>query len=751
MKIAWRLAAVAWTLAAAIAVMASTAHAGGPRVVCNTGAPIKFPGAGSVTLNYDLGSLGTRSKAQADALVTGGIALWTNVSTASINIARGPDMPEDVTTANLATYYPNNATNTADGLNPVVYDTDGSILDAIFGTGTKNNMLGFATTRFANCLFVEGTVFISGFRSVSDATLGVVFAHEVGHLIGLDHTQLDNSQGIASTANYPLMYPVANRGSISLHEDDIAAVSVLYPDATLNNVYGQLTGTFVLADGVTPVRGANLWAAETTTGKVYSIVSDYLKQGTGYFKLLLPAGRYTLHAEAVQTTYVGASSVGPYAFALTDPSFQPPLYPGGSGGAPMAPVTLGNAAPLTFQIAAGCAATVTFGIDGSGAVGGNCPTNPGTLQFTTGTASVAEAGGSLTVSVTRINGSDGAASVNYSTAGITATPGADFIAQAGTLSWAAGDSAARNIVIPIVNDALIEGDETFSISLSGAVGATLGATTTLTVTIVDDDFPAAPSAPLNVVATPGNAMAYIAFSPPSSSGSAPITGYTASCGATNTSGTGPPIVVAGLLNNMAYQCSVTATNAIGPGAPSAQVAVTPSAAAPLALVAAASRKTHGAAGDFSINIDIAQPIGGAVSVEPRFIGSGHTLVFQFNQPVSTPANVDVVPPGSASATVISASGDKIIVLLTEVSDGRRLTTTLTGVNGGATSFPLSLGFLVGDVSSSRAVNAADIAGIKTRSGQGVNATNFRFDLNTSGAIDATDVTALKARSGSVLP
>ena len=366
------------------------AHASGPRVICGTGAPIKFPGAGSVTLNYDLGALGSRSKAQADAIVTNAISLWTNVGTASIVLSRGPDMPEDVTTANLATYYPNNAANTADGLNPVVYDTDGSILDAIFGAGAKNNLLGFATTRFANCLFQEGTVFISGFKAVTDTTMGVVFAHEVGHMVGMDHTQLDNSQGIASTASYPLMYPVANRGSVTLHEDDIAGISLLYPDPMLNSVYGQITGNFVLADGITPVKGANLWATETTTGKVYSVVSDYLKQNTGFFRILLPAGTYTLRAEAVQTAYVGASSVGPYALALTDPSFQPPMYPSGSGGAPMAPVTLGNATPVTFTIAPACTASVIFGIDGSGTVGGNCPSFPGTLQFTAAAAGTPE-------------------------------------------------------------------------------------------------------------------------------------------------------------------------------------------------------------------------------------------------------------------------------------------------------------------------------------------------------------------------
>ncbi|MBL8522191.1 MAG: matrixin family metalloprotease [Betaproteobacteria bacterium] len=727
------------------------AHASGPRVICGTGVPIKFPGAGSVTLNYDLGVLGTRSKAQADAIVTNAISLWTNVGTSSIVLSRGPDMPEDVTTANLATYYPNNATNTADGLNPVVYDTDGSILDAIFGAGAKNNLLGFATTRFSNCLFQEGTVFISGFKAVSDTTMGVVFAHEVGHLVGMDHTQLDDSQGIPSTANYPLMYPVANRGSVSLHEDDIAGISLLYPDPTLNSVYGQITGTFVLADGVTPVKGANLWATETTTGKVYSVVSDYLKQNTGFFRILLPAGTYTLRAEAVQTAYVGASSVGPYAFALTDPSFQPPMYPSGSGGAPISPVTLGNATPVTFNIAPACTANVTFGINGSGAVGGNCPINAGTLQFTAATTSVAESSGNVTVTVSRINGSDGAASVNFTTAGGTATSGADFTAQSGTLNWAAGDSAAKTISVPIISDALIEGNETFTLTLFNASGATLGATTTMTVTIVDDDFPTPPGAPLNVVVTPADAAAFVAFTPPANNGGSPITNYTASCGAQQASSTSSPLNVVGLANGVATSCSVVAINAQGAGTPSVSVPVTPSASAPLTLVSAVSRKAHGAAGNFDLPIDIGQPISAAVSVEPRFIGSGHTLVFQFNVPVSLPATASVGPPGTGTASVVAANGNSLSVMLSGVADNQRATVTLTGANGGMANFPVSLGFLVGDFNSTRAVVASDIAGAKARLGQMVNDSNFKFDINLSGTIDPADISAAKQRAGTVLP
>ena len=150
-------------------------------------------------------------------------------------------------------------------------------------------------------------------------------------------------------------------------------------------------------------------------------------------------------------------------------------------------------------------------------------------------------------------------------------------------------------------------------------------------------------------------------------------------------------------------------------------------------------------------IDISQPINAAVSTEPRFIGSGHTLVFQFNAPVSLPATASVDPPGVGTASVAAANGNLLSVMLNGVADNQRATVTLMGVNGSMASFAVSLGFLVGDINGTRAVNATDIGGIKARSGQSVDVTNFRLDLNTSGGINATDILAAKARSGLVLP
>lgn len=337
--------------------------AGGPLAVFNH-QPVVYPNGGSsLALNLDQGPLGSRTNAQAIALVQNAIALWNGVGTSTARVVIGPPLGTDYTVAN----YSSVLGKFSDGLNPVLFDSNGAITDAIFGSGSKNYVLGFAGSAYATGgpsagKYLEGQAVLNGFLNVSDATWTVVLAHELGHFIGLDHSQLDASQGLASN-NYVLMYPIAYRTLTSLHEDDVAAVTSLYPTASVAGTYGQLNGTFTSASG-TPVLGANIWAEDVATGRVYSVVSDFLMQSTGYFDLYVPAGTYNLFAESIDPQFNGGSSVGPYANTATDVSFQPPH--------PIAPVALGAATPLAITIVAGCVASATFRLDGSGSVGGNC-------------------------------------------------------------------------------------------------------------------------------------------------------------------------------------------------------------------------------------------------------------------------------------------------------------------------------------------------------------------------------------------
>lgn len=109
------------------------------------------------------------------------------------------------------------------------------------------------------------------------------------------------------------------------------------------------------------------------------------------------------------------------------------------------------------------------------------------LQFEVSGISVDEDAGSARISVVRINGSDGAVSVQYATSNGSAGAGSDYTGRSGTLSWADGDDAAKTISVPLLDDLSVEGDETFRITLSSPVDAALGSPTEVTVTIVEND------------------------------------------------------------------------------------------------------------------------------------------------------------------------------------------------------------------------------------------------------------------------
>ena len=174
---------------------------------------------------------------------------------------------------------------------------------------------------------------------------------------------------------------------------------------------------------------------------------------------------------------------------------------------------------------------------------------------------------------------------------------------------------------------------------------------------------------------------------------------------------------------------------------------------PLAVTAVVSRKTHGTAvARDRVLVNRLLPITGTIDIEPRMIGTGHRIVFQMNRAVTSPGAVAVTTVGGApiGAATATAAGNEVIVTLTNIADGRRTLVSLTNINGEGLSASATVGFMVGDVSNSRAVNASDISAVKGRAGP-VTGANFLFDLDASGTVGPADVSAVKARSGMVLP
>jgi hypothetical protein len=388
-----------------IFVVTQTSYAGGPLIVggSNGNTPLRYAPA-SVNLNFDIGTFGARTNAAADALVLQSFALWNNNPTSTIVLNQGTDLAQDIDASNYQALLPNGTDNDpsiGDGLVPVVYDDDGLIIEEILGVGQSDNIAGFAASAIfegANTYIEDGGyIVLNGKLNLTDSDIVVLVTHEAGHLIGLDHSQLNiNNQESSSSSplfcsskaqiDYPVMYPFLCRvGTINngLHSDDIAAVSALYPVSNINQQFGQLNGQLLDTNG-DPVLGANIWAINILDNSVYSIVSDYLLQGTGFFSLYLPAGTYQLHANAINTFFHTASGVGPYARNQMDLSFVNPIATVDFEGDAQAGIA-------SILITTGAAVSVTFITDGTGSSSAGSIVN--VLGSTTGGGS----GGALSI------------------------------------------------------------------------------------------------------------------------------------------------------------------------------------------------------------------------------------------------------------------------------------------------------------------------------------------------------------------
>ena len=99
----------------------------------------------------------------------------------------------------------------------------------------------------------------------------------------------------------------------------------------------------------------------------------------------------------------------------------------------------------------------------------------------------ANEGGALAFAVTLDAAAAGEVTVDWATADGTATAGSDYTAASGTLSFAAGETS-KTVTVEALADTAAEGDETFTLTLSNAVGATLG-DAQATGTVADGDRP----------------------------------------------------------------------------------------------------------------------------------------------------------------------------------------------------------------------------------------------------------------------
>jgi hypothetical protein len=287
-------------------------------------------------------------------------------------------------------------------------------------------------------------------------------------------------------------------------------------------------------------------------------------------------------------------------------------YPGTSGGA-----------QSTFPVgssASGYVARITADLAGA--------PQPGTLQFSAATYSVADNAGVAEIFVNRANGSSGAISVTVASSDGTGMAGVDYTASSQVLAWADGDNTAKAFDLAVKVDSATAGNKTVNLTLSGATGgATIGTQSTAVLTIT------ATSTPL-----PGSLqLSAGTYSIADNAG-------TVSIGVTRSGGTAGAVTIvfatadgSGLAGT--NYTTTTQTVAFADGDAAVKTVSIPV-------------KLHGIVGSsFTVNLGLTAPTGGAT------LGSPATAVLTIN--ATTPAPV----PVSSTVTVNGKGGGGAMGLL----------------------------------------------------------------------------------------
>jgi hypothetical protein len=160
---------------------------------------------------------------------------------------------------------------------------------------------------------------------------------------------------------------------------------------------------------------------------------------------------------------------------------------------------------------------------------------------------------------------------------------------------------------------------------------------------------------------------------------------------------------------------------------------------------AVSRKVHGSAGTFDVNL-----LGLSTAIEPRTGGpsGNHEIV------ITVPAGVTIGSISTSCGTIAqtTTAGAQTTIELTGVPNATQCGIDLHGVTNGSTTNDVSIpvGFLLGDTTANGLVNSSDISQTQSQSGQTVTTSNFREDVTVNGQINSSDIALVQSKSGTGL-
>ncbi|MGI8884986.1 MAG: matrixin family metalloprotease [Pyrinomonadaceae bacterium] len=147
----------------------------------------------------------------------------------------------------------------------------------------------------------EADIVLNPYQQFStDGTFGTfdlesTLTHEIGHLLGLEHSLILGATMHESDSRNGV-YNLSNFSSRTLSAPDISAIRSIYGAGPVEQqpCCGDITGKIYFTDGIKSAKNYQLWAEDFNTGK---IVSEFLTNSDGIFHFKsLPAGKYRVYA-----------------------------------------------------------------------------------------------------------------------------------------------------------------------------------------------------------------------------------------------------------------------------------------------------------------------------------------------------------------------------------------------------------------------------------------------------------------------
>jgi len=341
-------------------------------------------------------------------------------------------------------------------------------LTSIANAVSENKYMEFTITPQTGFQFSVSSIFINLQRSATGPSAVALRSSVDGYASDLDQvfSIVDNT----STQSFTFTF-TQNNSSVP-----VTYRFYMYAEATAGSGgIGDGTGDDIIVTGSTSVAPAN--TAPTASSVSFS--------GTLNVGQLL-TGSYTY--SDTESDVQGPSTFKWYR--SDDGSGTNKAAIGGATSLTYTLVSGDNGKYISFEVTPVATTGITTGTPVESSLQGSV-TTPTTVQFSTATSSVAESGGTIDLTVSIANPS-GSASTSVEVALTSGTGSAADINSytTQTVTFPAGSSTSETVTLTVTDDAVMEGNETLGFTLQNVTGgssATLGAQTTHTLTITDND------------------------------------------------------------------------------------------------------------------------------------------------------------------------------------------------------------------------------------------------------------------------